>query len=79
MKEYQAVNQKPISMLRTLTELDQNIFIDTISCFIDQMKKILYTYPMQVEESLKFEDRISATSAVLQVQFLLLPALGHFM
>lgn len=49
MKEYRAVNQKPIIMLRIFTEMDQSIFIDTISSFVDQMKKILYVYAMLLE------------------------------
>lgn len=44
MKEYQTVSQKPIIMWRTLTEIDQNIFTDKISCFIDQLKK----YPVHI-------------------------------
>lgn len=81
MKEYRAVNQKPIIMLRIFTEMDQSIFIDTISSFVDQMKKILYVYAMLLETQWKFEEWkcfwISAISAV--IQFWLLPALGQFM
>lgn len=83
MKEYQALNQKPIIVLRILTEIGQSIFYWHSQLLRSSDEKTIYTYAMQLETRWKFEDWkcfwISATPAVIQVQSLLLPALGHFM